>query len=107
MSSGQKNWIVLLTNGEPLSSRAFRRALVESLNLVEWRRIFCASAENRFPFIGDDLPPSQITQAPFERGSAWQALLAILEILRKDPEARIALLPVTHLPDWDIFGPTL
>ena len=44
-----------------------------------------------------DLPPSNIVVQPEDRGTAPAVLLALLKILSKQPDARIAVLPCDHV----------
>ncbi len=74
-------------------------ALARASAITPAARILAVVTEKHRPYWSDEfdcLPPENVIVQPHNRGTALGALLPLLEILRRDPEARVALLPSDH-----------
>lgn len=120
----EKEWAIVLaagdgtrlsvltdTDGSPVpkqfwSLRGSRSLLGDALHrayqLVPRRRTVVVVAEKHRPLWEDelsDLPPENVIVQPANRGTAAGLLLPALSILRRDPGARLLVLPSDHFVD--------
>lgn len=86
--------------GFDLRARIVGRALVGAKALVDPSRVVMVVLEQERPWwsaLLSELPPGNIAEQPFDRGSAAGILLALMRIFQQDPNARIVLFCSDHV----------